>query len=268
MTTSTQLGSGIARCDLIGMDLACVKAGDLVDEIFSALSQGKGGWLITANLDFLHRCSKDAEARALYAEADLRVADGMPLVWAARFQGDYVPERVAGSSLVLQLAERAALEGRSIYLLGGHGDAAQRAAVKMQSRFTNLAVAGASSPMVASPPSDAEVNDLVALLVPLQPNILMVGLGSPKQEQLIQRLRVHLPSTFMVGVGISFSFIAGDLNRAPLWMQKAGLEWMHRMAQEPGRLAKRYLVDDLPFVASLFLSAWKKRRQRRSDGVK
>jgi N-acetylglucosaminyldiphosphoundecaprenol N-acetyl-beta-D-mannosaminyltransferase len=268
MSSQSQLGAGIARCELMGMDLACVKASDLVDDIFLALSQGKGGWLITANLDFLHRCSKDAQARALYAEADLRVADGMPLVWAARFQGDNVPERVAGSSLVLQLAQRAAVEGRSIYLLGGKADAAQRAGIEMQARFANLQVAGASSPMVASPPSDPEVDALVATLVPLQPNILMVGLGSPKQEQLIQKLRLHLPSTFMVGVGISFSFIAGDLNRAPAWMQKAGLEWMHRMAQEPGRLAKRYLVDDLPFVASLFLSAWKKRRQQQPKEAK
>jgi N-acetylglucosaminyldiphosphoundecaprenol N-acetyl-beta-D-mannosaminyltransferase len=268
MTDSRQLGHGIARCDLMGMDLACVKASELLDEIFGMLSQGKGGWLITANLDFLHRCSKDSQARALYAEADLRVADGMPLVWAARLQGENVPERIAGSSLVLQLAQRAASEQRSIYLLGGKGDAAQRAGIEMQARFANLKVAGTCSPMISSPPTDDEVNDIVATLVPLQPSILMVGLGSPKQEHLIQKLRAHLPSTFMVGVGISFSFIAGDLNRAPAWMQKSGLEWLHRMAQEPGRLAKRYLVDDLPFVTKLFHSAWTIRRQRRPDGVK
>lgn len=248
----------------MGLDLAQVTASALVDEIFTALAQGRGGWLITANLDFLRRWSRDAEARALYAAADLRVADGMPLVWASRFQGDEMPERVAGSSLVFLLAERAAAEGRSMYLLGGQGDAAARAGVAMQQRYPGLQIVGSSSPMVASPPTAAEVDALVATLVPLRPSIVLVGLGSPKQEQLIQKLRAHLPTTFMVGVGVSFSFIAGDLRRAPSWVQTLGLEWMHRMAQDPGRLVKRYLIDDLPFVGSLFLSAWRTRRSRRA----
>jgi N-acetylglucosaminyldiphosphoundecaprenol N-acetyl-beta-D-mannosaminyltransferase len=246
----------------MGLDLAQVTCKDLIATIFARLDEGQGGWLITANLDFLRRWAKEPAMRALYASADLRVADGMPLVWAARLQGDAVPERVAGSSLALLLAERAATEGHSIYLLGGQGESAARAADALQDRYAGLVVAGTSSPMVHSPPTDDEIDALVATLQPLQPRILMVGLGSPKQEQLIQRLRTHFPAAFMVGVGVSFSFMAGQLRRAPEWMQKLGLEWLHRMAQEPGRLAKRYLVDDLPFVGSLFVHALQVRRRR------
>lgn len=256
------MGKGIPRCELMGLDLARVTSGDLVDTIFARLAANQGGWLITANLDFLRRWAKEPAMRALYASADLRVADGMPLVWAARLQGDEVPERVAGSSLALLLAERAATTGHSIYLLGGQGESAARAAAVLKDRYAGLVVAGTSSPMVHSPPTDDEIKALVATLQPLEPRILMVGLGSPKQEQLIERLRPHFPATFMVGVGVSFSFIAGELQRAPVWMQKLGLEWMHRMAQEPGRLAKRYLVDDLPFVGSLFVHALQTRRRR------
>jgi N-acetylglucosaminyldiphosphoundecaprenol N-acetyl-beta-D-mannosaminyltransferase len=89
----------------------------------------------------------------------------------------------------------------------------------------------------------------------VRPDILLVGLGSPKQEQLIRALRPHLPATWMVGVGISFSFVAGEIKRAPVWMRKAGVEWVHRLAQEPRRLAKRYLVHDLPFAVRLFTHA-------------
>jgi N-acetylglucosaminyldiphosphoundecaprenol N-acetyl-beta-D-mannosaminyltransferase len=119
--------------------------------------------------------------------------------------------------------------------------------------------------MVSSPPTPAELAPIREELARLRPDILLVGLGSPKQESLIQALRPALPAAWMIGVGISFSFIAGDVRRAPSWMQKTGLEWVHRMAQEPRRLAHRYLVDDIPFAFSLFWHAFRRRVTRRGD---
>src|ERR1700690_4598603 len=101
------------------MSLARLDFDGVLDHVFGDLDAGRGGWLITANLDFLRRHVRDPESRALYAAADLRVADGMPLVWAARAQGTPVPGRIAGSSLLVPLVERAARSGRSVYLLGG-----------------------------------------------------------------------------------------------------------------------------------------------------
>jgi N-acetylglucosaminyldiphosphoundecaprenol N-acetyl-beta-D-mannosaminyltransferase len=255
-----------ATCELYGMEIARLDRWAVLDHLFGELAAGRGGWLITANLDFLRRHVQDPEARALYDAADLRVADGMPLVWAARLQGDVLPERVAGSSLVALVAERAAKDGRSLYLLGGAPGAAEGAARVLREQFPALRICGTSSPRVSDPPTAEEQAAIVAELAPLAPDLLLVGLGSPKQEKLIRALRPRLPNAWMIGVGISFSFLAGDVRRAPMWMQRTGLEWIYRLAQEPRRLARRYLWEDLPFSVELFRHALGRRRARRSAG--
>jgi N-acetylglucosaminyldiphosphoundecaprenol N-acetyl-beta-D-mannosaminyltransferase len=256
--------ASLSTVSLLGFRLARVDRRQLLDHIFLALRNRQGGWLVTANLDFLRRYVKHPEARELYDKADIRVADGMPLVWACRVQRTRIPERVPGSSLVWLLVERAAAEGRSVYLLGGAPGAGERAADVLLRKNPNLKLCGRSSPQISSPPSPAEVKVVLAELARAQPDILLVALGSPKQEQLIHALREHLPSTWSVGIGISLSFVAGDVKRAPTWMRRMGLEWLHRMLQEPRRLMRRYLVDDLPFALRLFgqalLARWRRGR--------
>lgn len=245
-----------ATVELMGMPLTAVRGEDVVNRLFADLAVGRGGWLVTVNLDILRRHHRDPSARALYAEADLRVADGMPLVWASRVQRpDGLPERVAGATLATTLAERAATEGRSLYLLGGAPGAATGAATALRARHPALRIAGASSPRIGTPPTSAQVQSLADELCETPPDLLLVGLGSPKQEHLIRALRPLLPATWMIGVGVTFSFMAGQVRRAPVWAQRAGLEWAHRMAQEPRRLARRYLIDDIPFAAALFSNA-------------
>jgi N-acetylglucosaminyldiphosphoundecaprenol N-acetyl-beta-D-mannosaminyltransferase len=253
----------ISTTSLMGFRLARMDRHALLDHLFSSLRVGQGGWLVTANLDFLRRYVRDSEARALYDEAEIRVADGMPLVWACRVQGECLPERVPGSSLVWLLAERAACEGRSLYLLGGAPNANEGARRILAQRYPTLKLCGGASPVVGGPPSSSDIATVLAGLAGERPDILLVGMGSPKQEQLIRALRAHLPATWMIGVGISFSFMAGDLKRAPVWMRKAGVEWVHRMWQDPWRLAKRYLIEDLPFALRLFLHALLARARRR-----
>lgn len=245
------------------MRLARVDRWQLLDHIFAELADGRGGWLITANLDFLLRHAREPQMRRLYGQADVRVADGMPLVWAAALQGDPLPERVPGSSLLELIAARAHAERRSLYLLGGADDAARRAADVLSTTYPGLRLAGHSSPWVSEPPTAAELESIVAEVERARPDLLLVGLGSPKQEHLIELLRPRFAAVWMVGVGISFSFVAGQVRRAPPWMRKLGIEWVHRMAQEPRRLAKRYLVHDLPFAFELFGRAALRRVGRR-----
>jgi len=245
----------LPEVSLMGLRFARIDRHALLDHMFGALASGRGGWLVTANLDFLRRYVRDPAARELYDAADLRVADGMPVVWACRAQGERLPGRVPGSSLIWLLAERAAREGRSLYLLGGTEQANLGAAETLGHRHPGLRLCGRSCPRIASPPAQGEIAQVLAELTSVRPDILLVGLGSPKQEYLIRALRPHLPATWMIGVGVSFSFVAGEIKRAPRWMRKAGVEWVHRMAQEPHRLAKRYLVHDLPFAARLFAHA-------------
>lgn len=246
MTAST-----LRHIQLLGMPLANVDEDALLDHMFAALAAGRGGWLITANLDFLRRYTKQPEMRALYASADLMVADGMPLVWASRMLGEPLPERVAGSALIYRFAERAAAEGRSIYLFGGEPGAGEAAAKVLVERHPSLRVAGTSAPRVSAEPTELEIASAVAELRRKRPDLLLVGLGSPKQERLIQALREYFPHMWMAGVGISFSFVAGHVMRAPRWMRRTGLEWVHRLSQEPRRLARRYLIEDLPFAVEL-----------------
>jgi N-acetylglucosaminyldiphosphoundecaprenol N-acetyl-beta-D-mannosaminyltransferase len=210
---------------------------------------------VTANLDFLRRYHLDARLRALYAEADLRVADGMPLVWAAWLQGTPLPERIAGASLMRPLAEVASRVGRRLYLLGGDTGVAEQAASLLQREFPRLEIAGFSSPMLPTEPDADAVLPLVAALRDARAEVVLVALGSPKQEWLIQKLKAALPSCWFVGVGASFSFLVGHMSRAPLWMQKSGLEWVHRLLQEPRRLSTRYLIQGAPFGLELLARA-------------
>ena len=122
-------------------------------------------------------------------------------------------------------------------------------------RFAGVRIAGIYYPDFGFESDEAQVQKLIAHLTAANPDIVYVALGSPKQEWLIGQLRGYLPRAWWLGIGISFSFLSGHVKRAPLWMQRAGLEWLHRLAQEPRRLARRYLVHGLPFAGSLFASA-------------
>lgn len=248
--------SAIPTIELKGLHFAGLTREQVVDHVFRALARGSGGWIATLNLDYVRRCAAEPETRELFSATDLVVADGMPLLWAARLQGTPLPDRVAGSDLVWLLAERAAREGRSLYLLGGNPGAADEARTRLQARWPRLRIAGVSSPRISAEPSQAEIASLRALLDGTRPDIVYVAFGAPKEERVIAALRPHFPSTWCIGVGVSLSFMGGDLRRAPQWVQQAGLEWMHRLAQEPRRLAHRYLVQDLPFAVRLLAGAW------------
>jgi N-acetylglucosaminyldiphosphoundecaprenol N-acetyl-beta-D-mannosaminyltransferase len=250
-SASSAFDTSLTMIELLGMQLASCSEPELLDTLFSALEKQRGGWLITANLDFLRRYFKEPRMAVLYAQADLRVADGMPLVWAAYLQRTPLPERIAGASLLRPLAARAASEGRSMYFLGGSGNSAEGAALTLRAEFPELRVAGFSSPWLPPEPDDGAVEPTRQALTEARPDIVLVALGSPKQEWLISKLRRSLPACWFIGVGMSFSFTTGDMPRAPGWMQRAGLEWLHRLVSEPRRLGKRYLWHDLPFGIEL-----------------
>jgi N-acetylglucosaminyldiphosphoundecaprenol N-acetyl-beta-D-mannosaminyltransferase len=238
--------------ELCGMSIANLDSAQLLEHMFQGLAQKRGGWLITANLDFLRRHVKDPAARAIYEGADLRVADGMPLVWASKLLGRPLPERVAGSSLVVPICERAAREGRRVYLLGGDPKAAEAAEQKLLREIPGLTIAGRSSPWVSLEPTPTELAPIRAELLAARPDFVLVAFGSPKQEHLIAALRHDIPGAWWIGVGISLSFVSGHVKRAPALVQKLGLEWVHRMVQEPKRLFRRYVIEDIPFAFELF----------------
>jgi N-acetylglucosaminyldiphosphoundecaprenol N-acetyl-beta-D-mannosaminyltransferase len=251
--------TALPSISLLGMDLAAVTNEALLDHIFSSLDSGNGGWIVTANLDFMRRFARDRSTRELYSAADIRVADGMPLIWASRLQGKRLPERIAGSTLISQIVRRAARQNRAIYLLGGQEQPRLKAIEVWLDEFPTLRIAGQSGPYIANPPSEKQLSDICQDLARTKPDIVFCGFGTPKQEYVLRAVRSQLPAAWTIGIGGSFSFVAGEVSRAPSWMQQTGLEWLHRLSQEPRRLAKRYLVEDLPFALELFSQALLKR---------
>jgi N-acetylglucosaminyldiphosphoundecaprenol N-acetyl-beta-D-mannosaminyltransferase len=240
---------------LRGMRIHCIDELTCIERILSQLAAGRGGFVVTPNLDHLRRCQRDVSFSALVEEADLVVADGMPLVWASWLQGTPLPQRVAGSDLISSLSAAAAGQGRSIFLLGGEDGTATAAAKVLRNRFPQLIIAGTHCPAMGFENDEAAIREIIARLQAVRPDIVYVALGSPKQERLIERIRAALPKTWWLGVGVSFSFLCGDVKRAPLWMRNWGLEWIHRLVQEPKRLFKRYVIAGIPFgVALLFQS--------------
>lgn len=247
--------AALPEVDLRGIGVHAISQAECVRYILAELDAGRGGWVVTPNIDHLRRVSRDREFAELYGEATLRVVDGQILVWALALQRTPVPERVAGSDLIASLSEGAAARGRSIFLLGGNPGMAKKAAEVLQARHPQLRVVGTDCPPVGFDRDALAMARLSRKIHHAKPDIVFVALGSPKQELVIRHLRHDRPEAWWLGVGISFSFLAGEVKRAPRWVQRAGLEWLHRVAQEPGRLFRRYFVEGLPFAARLLASA-------------
>lgn len=234
-----------------GLALARASADSVIVTICDAIDAGRGGWILTANLDVLRIWATDRRLREAARGVTLTVADGMPLLWAARLAGRPLPERVTGADLVVDLSRAAATAGHGIYLIGGAPGVAREAGERLQRDCPGLRVQGAECPPLGFETDRDFMTALRDRLRDAQPDIVYVGLGCPKQEQVIAELRDMLPGAWWIGVGGSFNFAAGRIRRAPAWAQRHGLEWLHRLAQEPRRLFRRYLVQDMPFALRL-----------------
>jgi N-acetylglucosaminyldiphosphoundecaprenol N-acetyl-beta-D-mannosaminyltransferase len=252
----------------MGTPMAVVTEAHAVHAIVSAAEAGEGHWTITANLDHLRRYHDNPLERELIEEADLVVADGMPLIWASRLAGEPLPERVSGSSMVWSICEIAGAGDLSVFLLGGDPGVAEQAARVFQTRYSGLRIVGTACPSPGFEHDELELGRLQRQVVESAPQIVFVALGFPKQDLLIRRLRNALPRTSFLGVGISLSYVTGDVPRAPEWVCSLGLEWAYRLAHEPTRrLARRYLIDGMPFGLRLVGSAIRHRVRRGRPGT-
>jgi N-acetylglucosaminyldiphosphoundecaprenol N-acetyl-beta-D-mannosaminyltransferase len=253
------------RVHLDGTGIDRITEGEVVAVVRDAIAAGRGGRIVTPNVDILRQAQVDERVRAYLDDADLIVADGMPLVWASRLSGAPLPERVAGSSLIWSLSEGLGRDGRSIFVVGGApagdgtADGAARAADRLAGRCPGLRIAGTTCPPYGFERDATGYADLCAEVADARPDLVFVGLGFPKQEAVVTRLREHLPSAWFMGCGAAVNFVAGDVDRAPRWMQRSGLEWAHRLGTEPRRLAGRYLRRDAPYALRLLVTAPRQR---------
>jgi N-acetylglucosaminyldiphosphoundecaprenol N-acetyl-beta-D-mannosaminyltransferase len=257
---------GLPLIRLMGVDFAVTTEAEITDLFVDSAVAGQGSWVVTANLDHLRRFACEPDTRALIEEADVVVPDGMPIVVASRLAGIPLPERIAGSSMVLPIACRAAERGASIFLLGGEPGIAERARDRMLDAAPDLRVAGVHCPPHGFEHDADQLDAIERMLVESAPDIVLLAFSFPKTDALIRRLRPVLPKASLMGVGIAFSFLAGDRRRAPAWMRRTGTEWLHRLVSEPSRLWRRYLLQGLPFAARLLAAALLARVQRRLGG--
>jgi len=224
-----------ARVTLYGIDVDAVTVDETLAWVADMIARGRRGKVVTLNTTGLMLAERQPFFRRFVADADLVVADGQPLVWLSPLFGHRLPARVAGIDLIEQLAEQAARTHHSIYLLGAEPDTVATAAAELQSRHPGLAIAGAHHGFLGD--GAAEVATAIA---DSGAAILLVGMGSPRQEEFIDTYWDRLGVNVAIGVGGSFEVLANRLARAPRWVQRLGLEWAFRMVQEPRRLTRRY----------------------------
>ncbi len=255
------------RVRLLDVELEAVSLPAAVDQVMDLVDRGQGGLVVTLNVDQAVLLQKEAGLRTTYDVADLVYADGMPLVWLSRLLRRRLPGRVTGSDLAPALLARAADEGRSVHLVGGMPEAALRAREHVLRLHPDLRWTGEQTPdrgFEHDPKTDRAVATAVAAT---NPDLVLMCLGTPKQEEWALRHRDSLPSSVLVCVGAAVDFLGGTVRRAPPWMQRAGLEWAYRLVQEPRRLWRRYLVQDLAFLrlAVVELRTWRRDRSATPD---
>ncbi len=246
--------------------LDAITFAEALRRIEDLVAERRGGCVFTPNVDHVVTAEDDPAFRAAYAAATLVVADGKPLVWASRLLGTPLPAKISGADLVWPLMEIAAWRRWRVYLLGGAPGVADLAAARFRAEL-GVDVVGVDAPRIALDAADEEASAAAERAGAASPDLILVALGAPKQELWIHRFLPALGPAVALGVGASLDFVAGTARRAPSWVSRAGLEWAYRLAQEPRRLARRYLLKDPRFLAVLVRTARAPRAERVSAGA-
>ena len=253
---SSPTPSRLPTARLFGLTFTAASLSEARQEVLSAIAAGQGRLVITVNIDHLVRLAREPALRELYERADLVLADGMPVVWAAALLGHPLPCRVAGVDLMDELSRGLAAFGGSVFLLGSTPERVEQAGRAIAERYPGLRLAGRHHGYV-----DLEDPSVPSQVAGSGADLVLVGMGSPRQERWADRWRSSFPASSVLCVGGSLEVLAGVRRRAPRWMQRSGLEWLFRLAQEPRRLWHRYLVEDVAF-ASVVLREWRSQRER------
>ena len=220
-------------------------------------------YAVTPNVDHIVKVRYDETFGRAYAEAPLVLADGMPIMWAAKFLKTPLKEKVSGSDLFPLFCEVAARRGYKLFFLGGRSGAIEEAARVLRVRYQGLKVVGLHCPPMGFEKDPVENQKAIDLVRASGADLLFVGLGTPKQENWIYRHHRDCGVPVSIGIGASFDFVAGQQKRAPVVMQKLGLEWLWRLVLEPKRMYRRYLVEDPEFFALVWRQHRANSRARR-----
>lgn len=239
-----------ARIDNITMSEA-------VDQIDKMVQTGMNQYVVTPNVDHIVKLEKDALFREIYEQAALVLTDGQPLRWISRILGTPIVEKVSGSDLLPEVCKRGAEKGYSFFLLGASEGVAAHAAHNLRKKYPGLIIAGTYSPPWGFEKDEEELEHIARMIRRAAPHILAIGLGTPKQEKFFYQNKERFQVPVVLCIGGSIDFEAGNVKRAPAWVSRIGFEWLYRLIKEPGRMWKRYLIEDM----AIFKIWWKYRKK-------
>jgi N-acetylglucosaminyldiphosphoundecaprenol N-acetyl-beta-D-mannosaminyltransferase len=234
----------VPRYNVLGVGVSALTLAEATDLIVGARGQKRLGYVCLCTVNGIAEAGKDPEFRRIFNDSWLTTPDGMPIVW----MGPRSVERVYGPDLMLAVCDGGRAAGLRHFFYGGHPGVATDLAERLSSRVPGLQVAGAFSPPFRDL-SDKELAALKSEVAAAQPDIVWVGLGTPKQERFMAGAGRGLEAGLLIGVGAAFDFHAGRIRQAPRWVQRSGLEWLFRLCVEPRRLARRYLTTNPLFIA-------------------
>ena len=233
------------RITLMGCQVDNLSMEETLGRIEQFIQSGLPHQHVVVNVDKLVKASRDAELRQIINDCALINVDGMPVVWASRLLGKPLKERVAGVDLFEALMKRAGEKGWRVFLLGAREEVVSKVAETYQRKYPRLVLAGYRNGYWKGEAEEAQVARQIA---ESRADLLFVAISSPKKEQFLGRYQAEMKIPFAMGVGGTFDVAIGRVKRAPVWMQKSGLEWFYRFLQEPRRMFRRYFIDDMAFI--------------------
>jgi N-acetylglucosaminyldiphosphoundecaprenol N-acetyl-beta-D-mannosaminyltransferase len=252
--------------EILGIPIGMTDYDQALDVMDGMIARRERGYVCVAPVHSVMEAQTDAELRAALLGSSLTVPDGMPVVWAANLMGENLDDRVYGPELMHRYNERCRDRGHRVWLYGGRdqGSLAQLA-LNMHKVNPGMRIVGGYSPPFR-PLTEAEEEEIARQINAARPDVLWVGIGVPKQEKWMAHMRDRLDVPVMCGVGAAFDFLAGRINQAPEWMQRRGLEWSYRIAQEPRRLLPRYVSHNPRFLAAATRQILSERRRSHPRG--
>jgi N-acetylglucosaminyldiphosphoundecaprenol N-acetyl-beta-D-mannosaminyltransferase len=245
---------------ILGVVFDNVTVTQAVRRIEKMIASRKPHYVVTANVDFLTQARRDIELQRVLLNAPLVLCDGTPLVWASRLLGSPLPERVAGADLVPELIRLAAQKKYRLFFLGATEESATQAIANVHAQFPDIEIDHYSPPF--RPLLEMDDAEIIRRIRAAKPDMLFVAFGCPKAEKWMAMHLRALGVPVAIGVGGTIDFLAGRVKRAPVWMQRGGVEWIYRLVQEPRRLFKRYVSDFCFFGGAIFRQGWKMRQRR------
>lgn len=238
----------MARIKFMNTCIDNLTMSETLNEIDKLIQKKNCSYVVTPNVDHIVRLEKDEELQKVYKNASLILTDGKPLIWISKWYKTPIKEKISGSDLFPRVCQLAANKNYTMYLLGAAEGVADTAARNLMKKYPGLNIVGTYSPPFGFEKNEQEMNKIKTQIQEVHPDILIVGLGCPKQEKFMYYHCKELGVPISFGLGASIDFEAGNIKRAPKWMSNHGLEWLYRFSKEPKRLFKRYFVDDLKII--------------------